>query len=92
MISSQSPYSNPSGLSAQGLSEGQLSDAAQYFLANLQRLLNANLENLKEVCWLLLVLIRSLTATETPLHIVSAMISCSQSVYKQCSIACSSKV
>jgi hypothetical protein len=49
MISNQSPYRNPSGLSAQGLSEGQLSEAAQYFLANLERLLNANLDILTEV-------------------------------------------
>ena len=49
MISNQSPYRNPSGLSAQGLSEGQLSEAAHYFLANLERLLNANLDILTEV-------------------------------------------
>ncbi|DBA87427.1 TPA: hypothetical protein ACH3X1_004471 [Trebouxia sp. C0004] len=49
MISNQSPYRNPSGLSAQGLSEGQLSEAAQYFLANLERLLNANLDILTEM-------------------------------------------
>ncbi len=49
MISNQSPYRNPSGLSAQGLSEGQLSEAAHYFLANLERLLNANLDTLTEV-------------------------------------------
>ncbi|DBA91314.1 TPA: hypothetical protein ACH3X2_004026 [Trebouxia sp. C0005] len=49
MISNQSPYRNPSGLSAQGLSEGQLSEAAHYFLANLERLLKANLVILTEV-------------------------------------------
>ncbi|KAL0052069.1 hypothetical protein WJX82_007375 [Trebouxia sp. C0006] len=49
MISNQSPYRNPLGLSAQSLSEGQLSEAAHYFLANLERLLNANLDTLTEM-------------------------------------------
>lgn len=42
MISSKGPLRDPSGLSSSGLSEGQLSEAAQFFLTNLERLLHAN--------------------------------------------------
>ena len=42
MISSKGPLRDPSGLSASGFSEGQLSEAAQFLLANLERLLHAN--------------------------------------------------
>ncbi len=63
MISNQSPYRNPSGLSAQGLSEGQLSEAAHYFLANLERLLNANLDTLTEV-----ILLHMMTAVVKDLN------------------------
>lgn len=49
IISNQSPYRNPSGLSAQGLSEGQLSEAGQYFLTNLEQLLHVNMHSLQEM-------------------------------------------
>ena len=49
MVTNPSPYRNPSGFSAQGLSEEQLSEAAQFFCTNLERLLNANLDALTEV-------------------------------------------
>ena len=42
MISSKGPLRDPSGLSASGMSEGQLSEAVQYFLANLERVLHFN--------------------------------------------------
>ena len=49
MISSKGPLRDPSGLSASGLSEGQLSEAAQYFLTNLERLLHASKTVVQEV-------------------------------------------
>ena len=42
MISSKGPLRDPSGLSASGMSEGQLSEAVQYFLTNLERMLHFN--------------------------------------------------
>ena len=50
VISNQSPYKNPSGLSSQGLSEGQLSEAAQYYSNSLERMLRASRDILLEVC------------------------------------------
>ena len=49
MISSKGPFRDPSGLSASGMSEGQLSEAVQYFLANLERVLHFNRLAVEEV-------------------------------------------
>ncbi|KAL3140871.1 hypothetical protein ABBQ32_005407 [Trebouxia sp. C0010 RCD-2024] len=50
MISSKGPFRDPSGLSASGMSEGQLSEAVQYFLANLERMLHFNRRTIEEAC------------------------------------------
>ena len=49
MVSSQGPQRGSSGWQAQGLSREQLSEAAQYYLTNLERVLHSQLITLREV-------------------------------------------
>ena len=49
MLSNQGSQKGPSGWQAQGLTREQLSEAAQYLLTNLERVLHSQLITLREV-------------------------------------------